>query len=257
MKRWLFLALTALVVLGLAAGCARKAEQAQSTTSDSLFASNPSEPAPGSLTPEQQYQQQPPAQQPQPAPKPASKPPSKPAAKPEPVARGVTLPAGTAVKLTVDAELTSETAQVGEEWTGTVKEPVIIGTEAPIPAGSKVHGVVTAVQPAGGKAVRAYLVLHARSVEVLGKSHAIDASADTLFAASATARNVGAIAGGTAAGAVLGKVIGGSNKGAVIGGVIGGAAATGAVLKSKGYQSVVKAGTEITFSTTSQVVLRQ
>jgi hypothetical protein len=166
------------------------------------------------------------------------------------------VPAGTAIALTLDAELTSETAQVGSTWAGTVKEPVIIGTSAPIPAGSVVTGVVTGVQPAAGKSARAFLVLQVQSVEVLGKTHALSATTDTLFAASATGRNVGAIAGGTAAGALLGKVIGGSNKGAVIGGVIGGAAATGAVLKSKGYQSVLKAGQEITFHTTDQVVMR-
>ncbi len=257
MKRWISFTLAAALLLALAAGCARKAEQQaeSAASSDSLFASNPSEPAPGSLTPEQQFQQQPePAPPPQkPKPKTVSKP------KPAPVAEApsVKVPAGTALKLTVDAEITSETAQPGEPWSGVVKDPVIVGTAAPIPAGSKVNGVITAVQPAGGRSVRAYLVLAVTSVEVMGKTHPLHASADTLFAASASGRNAAAIAGGAAAGALLGKVLGGSNKGAVVGGVLGGAAATGAVLKSKGYQSIVKAGQEVTFHTSELVVMRQ
>jgi hypothetical protein len=260
MKRMLGITAIGMLFVGSILGCSQRSDQAQSTTSDSLFAANPSEPAAGTLTPEQQFQPEssPPPSEPAVAPAPR-----KPAPKPAPApkrpaqAPGVTLPAGTAMKLTVDAALTSETAQLGDTWTGTVKDAVIIGTAAPIPAGSKITGTVVGVQPAGGKSVRAFLVLRVNSVDVMGKTHAVHASADTLWAASATARNTGAIAGSAAAGALLGKAIGGSGKGAVIGGVIGGAAAAGAVLKSKGYQSIVKEGTELTFHTTDALVMRQ
>ncbi len=262
MKRGLWSsAMLMLLAASLIAGCGQKSsEQAQTTSSDSLLAATPSEPAPGSLTPEQQYQagrEQ--TEAPAPAPPPTRRSSTRPAApRPRPAATspGVTMPAGTGVKLTLDAAMTSETAQEGDAWSGTVKDPVVVGTAAPIPAGSKVAGVVAAVQPAGGKSTRAYLVLRVTSVEVDGKSHGVSATSDTLFASSATGRNVGAIAGGTAAGALLGRVIGGSSKGAVIGGVVGGAAATAGVLKSKGYQSVVKAGQEIEVHTTGTVVMK-
>ena len=158
--------------------------------------------------------------------------------------RAATVPA---IALTVDAQISSETAQPGEEWTGTVKTPVIVGTSAPIPAGSVVRGVVSGVKGAE-KGSRAFLVLTVTSITVNGKSHAVSAGTDSIIAGSTRARNLGAIAGGAAAGALIGKAVGGSSKGAVIGGLLGGAAATGAVAVSKGYQVVLKEGTELTFT---------
>ena len=125
---------------------------------------------------------------------------------------------------------------------------------APIPAGSTVHGVVAGVAPAE-KGSRAFLLLAVRSVTVNGKTHTLHATADSIIAGSTRARNLGAIAGGAAAGALIGKAVGGSNKGAVIGGLIGGAAAGGAVAASKGYQVVLKEGTELTFSADEAVVI--
>ena len=48
----------------------------------------------------------------------------------------------------------------------------------------------------------------------------------------------------------------GGNKGALIGGLLGGGAATGAVAKSKGYQVVLKPGTELTFTVSRSVVMK-
>src|SRR6266540_2813752 len=142
------------VALALAlalAGCAQKTEQANETASDSLLAANPAEPPQTGITPQTEYQPEPPKQETPPPPKPvASKPKPKPAPPAEeapraqPAPRGVTVPAGTAIKINVAAQITSETAQAGDTWTGVVTEPLIIGTSAPIPAGSKVSGVVAA-----------------------------------------------------------------------------------------------------------------
>lgn len=252
-------------------GCGNKTDQAltESTTADSLLAMNPTEQTPGDLTPQESYDQaqneQPPVQQP------ASVTPSKPVSKPKsrtssrtsstssspgaaPASSGVDVPAGTAIAVTMNTAITSETAQPGDAWSGTVKEPLIIGTSAPIPAGSVVHGVVRAAKPAE-KGDRAMLLLAITSVEVNGKSHDLDATADSLIAGSTRARNVGAVAGGAAAGAILGKAIGG-NKGALIGGVLGGAGTAVGVSQTKGYQSTVKEGQELTFKVDRNIRMR-
>jgi hypothetical protein len=141
--------------------------------------------------------------------------------------------------------LTSETATVGQEWIGQVAEAVTVGSMAPFPAGSMVHGVVAAVKPAA-KGDRALLILRVTSIESNGKTHEISATADSLVAGSTRTRNVGAVAGGAAAGALIGSAVGGG-KGALIGGLLGGAAATGAAASSKGYQVSVKEGAEMVF----------
>lgn len=249
MKRALPL-LAALAIVWIA-GCGKKAEQASRTGSDSLLATNPVEPPQGNLTPSTQYQGGAPATQPPaeaPKPKPVAKavaPKPKPAA-PAP-APGVEVPAGTAVAITINAKLTSETANAGDTWTGTIAEPVVVGTAAPFPAGSTVNGVVLASKPAA-KGDRAMLLLGIQSISVNGKTHSITATADSMIAGSTRARNVGAVAGGAGAGALIGSAIGGG-KGALIGGLLGGGAATVGVAKSKGYQVTVDEGQKITFHT--------
>ena len=253
--------LLSLSLLALTVSCARQQDTAQQDSAvDSLLASNPTEQTSGDLTPQTDYQE-PPAPEPTPPapaptrttskPKPAAPRPSTPAPAQAP---SLTVPSGTAVKVAVAARITSETAQPGDTWTGTVKEPVVVGDRIAIPAGSPVTGVVTGVLPAA-KGSRATLVLAVKSVEVNGKTRAMSAGTDSIIAGSTRARNLGAVAGGAAAGALIGKAVGGSNKGALIGGLIGGAAATGAVAASKGYQAEVKEGAEMVFTVNNAVVM--
>jgi hypothetical protein len=257
MRKFQYL-LSAIALLAIvASSCAKKTEQAAESAGDSLLAASPVEPPQGNMTPSQQFQQPPAGQQTPPAPTSTPKPViKKPAAKPAPPSNpGVTVPAGTAIQIAVNAQITSETAQVGDAWEGKVTAPVVLGTAAPIPAGSVVKGVVKAVKPAE-KGDRAMLQLSITSVEVDGKSHSLSATGEEMVAGSTRTRNVGTVAGGAAAGALIGKAIGGSNKGALIGGLIGGAAATGAVAGTKGYQVVVKEGAAMTFTVDQAVTMK-
>lgn len=260
MRVWMRSLAATLLLGGALSGCGgQKADLALENSADSLLASNPTEQTSGDLTPQTEYQPEPqspttapaPVSKPKPAaPKPAAPRPSAPA--PDP---GVTVPAGTGLKISVNTKISSETAQPGDSWTGTINEPIIIGTAAPIPAGSTVSGVVTGVRGAE-KGDRAFLVLGIRSINVNGTPHPVSATADSIIAGSTRARNLGAIAGSAAAGALIGKAVGGSGKGALIGGLIGGAAATGAVAKSKGFQVELKEGTELVFHVNESVVMR-
>lgn len=253
MRKILLMMCGVLAVAALLAGCgAKKADQAAELSSDSLLASNPSEPASGNITPQTEYQPPAAEQSPTPAPKSSSKPPRTSA--PRPSNPGVTVPEGTPIKVTMDAQISSETAQPGDTWTGVVKEPVVVGTAAPIPAGSIVRGVITGSE-AAQRGNRAFLVLSVTSVTVAGKEHTIAAGTDSIIAGSPRARNLGAIAGSAAAGALIGKAVGGG-KGALIGGILGGATATGVVAKSKGYQVVLKPGTELTFNVNHSVAMK-
>lgn len=237
------------LVLALAlAGCGQKADQsATGTTSDSLLASSPIEQPQGQLPAQTDVQQPTPTPSPEPATsKPATSKPKPSTPKPAAPAPGVSVPAGTGIKVTMNTALTSETAHAGDSWSGTVKEAVVVGSSAPFAAGSTVHGIVVGAMPAE-KGGRAFLVLRVTSIESNGMTHSIDATADSLIAGSTRKRNIGAIAGGAAAGALIGKAVGGSGKGAVIGGILGGAAATGAVAASKGFQQLVAEGAELVF----------
>jgi hypothetical protein len=156
--------------------------------------------------------------------------------------------------MTMNVEVNSEFAKAGDTWTGVITEPVIIGTDAPIPAGSVVEGVVTGAREAV-KGDRAMLVLAVTSINVGGKSHAIRASTDSIIAGSTRARNLGAVAGAAGAGALIGKAVGGS-KGALIGGLVGAAGGAAGAAASKGYQVVLKEGTELTFYVSQDAVVK-
>jgi len=238
-----------LATVMLLAGCGQKAAENTTTgaSSDTLLAASPIEPAQGQLQP--QTDMPPQATPPQTQQAPATTPPveEKPKPKPAPpAAPTATVAAGTGLKITVGTALSSETASVGQEWTGMIAEAVTVGKMAPFPSGSVVHGVVDGVK-AAEKGDRAVLVLRVTSIEANGKTHNISASSDSIIAGSTRTRNVGAVAGSAAAGALIGRAVGGSGKGALIGGLIGAGAGTAAVSSSKGYQATVKEGSELVF----------
>lgn len=247
------LAAAALIAAMALAGCGgSQTDQAAETATDSLLAANPLEDLPGDITPQEDFElaeaPAPPRKETKPAPKP------KPAPPPAPVDPGVTIPAGTPLTMTMSVEVNSEFAKAGDQWTGVITEPVIIGTDAPIPAGSTVNGVVTAAKEAES-GDRAMLLLTVTSITVNGKTHNMMASTDSIIAGSTRARNLGAVAGAGAAGALIGKAVGGT-KGAVIGGLLGGTAGAVGAAKSKGYQVVLKEGTELTFYVTQDAVVK-
>jgi hypothetical protein len=162
----------------------------------------------------------------------------------------VTVPAGTSLDVTLGTRLSSESASVGDAWTGSV----VNGRDG-IPAGSEVRGMVSAVR-AAQKGGRALLGLRLTSILVAGRSYRVGGSMESVVAGSPRARNLGAIGAATVAGAVIGHAVGGSGKGTIIGGLLGGGAATGAVSQTKGWQVVLKSGTPLTFTTNEAVAVR-
>ena len=258
LRPWIYLGL-AIMLAAAATGCGAK-KDAQTTLADSTaFATNPTEQGQGDLAPQGQVPPPEPAPEPQAAtPKPKALTPTPrpkaPAPAPAP-SPGITVPAGTALTITVSTPISSETAQVGDAWTGVVKNNVMVGEKTVIPAGSTVSGTVSAVKSAA-KGDRAMLDLAIGSLMVEGAGYTASATTTAIEAGSTRARNLGAIAGGAGAGALIGAAVGGK-KGALIGGLLGGAGAGGAVAKSKGYQVVLKEGTELTFSTTDAVKIKR
>lgn len=253
-RTWTVLSLAIVLAVALS-GCGKK-QSADMTLADSTaFAANPTESTTADLTPQGTV----PAEAPTPAPTPAAKPkataPKTTAPKAPAPAPGITVPSGTALTVTLNNQISSETAQVGDSWTGVVKNSIVIDEKTVIPAGSTVTGTVTAVKPAT-KGDRALLDLAITSLGVEGNNYAASAGTEEVVAGSTRARNLGAIAAGTGAGALVGGAVGGK-KGALIGGLIGAAGSGGAVAASKGYQVVLKEGTEMTFNTTASVKIQR
>jgi hypothetical protein len=162
----------------------------------------------------------------------------------------VTVPSGTSLDVALGTHVTSETANVGDVWTGTVVD----GCDG-IPIGSEVAGMVTAVT-AAHRGDRAMLRLGLSSITVAGRRYDPHGSMEAVVAGSTRTRNLGAIGASTVAGALVGNAVGGSGKGALVGAVVGGGAATGVVSQTKGWQVVLKQGATLTFTTHDPIAVR-
>jgi hypothetical protein len=148
-----------------------------------------------------------------------------------PVSR--TLTSGTQLDATLNRAISSNTAVAGDAFDAEVVRDVTTDEGTPvIPAGSTVHGTITAVSPANNTRSTGTLTLAMSSVTVDGMTYPLDASIASLDAVyqerGVEKADVARVAGGAAAGAIIGRVIGGSTEGTIIGGAVG--AVTGAAV---------------------------
>jgi hypothetical protein len=245
--------LTLLALTGILAlpGCAKKQEPAGTSTDSTLSLGD----VPNSTSPAPESTYAPgtaPAPAPVASPTPTTasstpthhttKPSPKPAPKPAP---GMSVPAGTAMAVALDADVSTKDKNVGDTFTGTLAQEVSIDGKVVFPAGSKVNGHVAEAQRPGKMSGRGKLQLSYDSIEAEGHTYNIDAMGPVVEGKSGTAGDATKVVGGAAAGAILGKLLGGKiGTGAAIGAAAGGAAA----MASRGPDPVVKAGTAVTIS---------
>lgn len=164
---------------------------------------------------------------------------------PEPVSEPATatIAAGTAIQATLDDEISTKTARVGDGFSATVSAPVVEGRTVLVPAGATLRGEVTGVQKKSGDQ-EAALVLALRTLTIEGQPYRLQASLTSVT--PKTEREMKEegkkIGGGAAAGGLLGAIIGGDVKGAVIGAAAGAAAGTVVTLATREEHAVLPAG---------------
>lgn len=209
-----------------------------------------------------------PAAQPTPTPppsRPAAPKPKAPATRPTPAtpapAATRTAAAGSFLDLAVSDSLSSRTTKVGDAFSASVVSDVKDANgRVVIPAGSTVHGSVSAVKPAPNPSTPGTLQLSLTSVTVGGTDYPIDAKIDSLETVRAgrgvTGGDVAKVGAGAAAGAILGRVLGKNAKGAIIGGVVGGAVGAGVATQTKDADIVLPKGAHINASLVSAVTVR-
>lgn len=239
---------------GFLSGCAKQAQEDAMTTMDSTlaFGDSASDVPPPGPTPGEEYTP-PPAEEtppPAPAPKPRSRQPapSKPAPSKPAAPATITVPAGTAIALSMTTDLTTKTATAGSQFTATVAEDVVMDGQVVIPAGAEVVGHVALAQRSGKASGRAYMQLAYDNLTFGGKSYEVASVGDTVWGKGGGGKDAKMIGGGAAAGAVIGGILGGSAGSAVKGAVIGGAAGTGASLMTRGPDLEIKSGQKVTLS---------
>jgi hypothetical protein len=166
----------------------------------------------------------------------------------------VTVPSGTQLSIRVNDEVSSEKAQVGDVFHGSISSPVTVDGQTVIPTTADVEGRVVEVKSAGRFAGQSELVVELNKLMMNGKSYTITTdrwSKQGSGRGKATAAKVG---GGAAVGAILGGIFGGG-KGAAIGAAAGAGAGTGVSAATKGQQIILKPETILSFQLQSPVTV--
>lgn len=165
--------------------------------------------------------------------------------------RGMRVPAGTPLTVRLDSQVSTDEMRTGDRWSGTLSQPVVRRGRVMIPAGTPVEGILTqSIQ--GDHNNPAQVSLAVRAVDFDGQYRQVNATSENIVAGSKNAQKIGAIAIGAAAGALLGHAVS-ERHGGLIGGLLGGVAGYGATRHA--YRTLVlKPGTEITFTTTEDLV---
>ena len=261
MKRtWTSLLALTLVVTLATTGCARKEEMPEGTSTDSTLSLGDF-PETTSPTPDTTLAAtETPA--PEPAPTPASTTPARPRPKPAPAptptpaSPGVTVEAGTALKISFPTEVSTKDKVAGDTFSAALAEDVVVDGRVVFPAGSVVNGHVVEAERPGKTSGRGKMVLAYDSIEANGKSYAIDTVGAPIEGKSGTSGDAAKVVGGAAAGAILGKIIGGSGGDAAKGAAAGAAAGTAAAMLTRGPDPVVKAGQTLTVSMDRAVTVK-
>jgi hypothetical protein len=164
-------------------------------------------------------------------------------AAPTPVTHMVAVPAGTELMLALDTALSSETSQVGDSFSATVVESIVIDNREVIPSGSTIEGRVTDAAPAKKGAGKATLAVSFGTLRLTSGYRTNIVGSFQEVSASKKGRNSAIIGGSAAGGALLGRILGKDTKGAVIGAVVGGGVGTAVVMGTERQQAILPADT--------------
>lgn len=185
----------------------------------------------------------------QPAPQAAPPPPRKPAA---PVARTVSIPAGTSLPVRITEALDSGTTQTGQTIHGTLAADVIADNMIAIPRGTAVTGRVADAKDATHFSGSSALSVEMTSVQLNGRAVPISTTAFTQQGKGRGKNTAMKAGGGAALGAIIGAIAGGG-KGAAIGAASGGGLGAGVNAVTRGEQVKIPAETLVNFKLQSPV----
>jgi hypothetical protein len=168
----------------------------------------------------------------------------------------ITIPEDSVIGIRLDTLVSSETARLEDRVVARVTRDVQVDGRTAIPAGARLEGVVSLVEPGGKFKERARVGIRFTRL-ILDETSRIPIQTDAIYrggdspAPEATAK----IGAGAAIGAMLGAVIGGK-KGAAIGAGAGAAGGTAIVAKGDRNEAVLAEGSPLTVRLTAPVTVR-
>jgi hypothetical protein len=137
------------------------------------------------------------------------------------------VPVNTAIYVRLQQQLSSATAQPGQNFSAVLDEPLIVDGQTLAPSGAAVTGTVVAARESGHLNNAGYLRITLTSILLNGKAVPLQTNSMFVSGGSYKKRNLAFIGGGVGGGTLLGALVSGS-KGAVAGSAAGATAGTAA-----------------------------
>jgi hypothetical protein len=172
---------------------------------------------------------------------------------PTPVPK-ITLAAGTQLSIRLNDEVSSEKAQVGDVFHGSISSPIVVDEQTVIPTTADVEGRVVEVRSAGRFAGQSVLTLELSKLTMNGKTYSLQTNQWTKSGNGRGKSTAAKVGGGAAVGAVLGGIFGGG-KGAAIGAAAGAGAGTGVSAATKGQQIILRPEAIVAFQLQSPITV--
>lgn len=164
-----------------------------------------------------------------------------------PAIQQVTIPSGTTLVVYLNEGVSSETANDGDRFTGTLGEPIYVNDRVAVPKNAQVSGRVVSAKGATKFKGNSELSLELTSLSYSGHQYRINSNTWSKQGAGRGKNTAAKVGGGAALGAIIGGIAGGG-KGAAIGAGAGAAAGTGVQAITKGEKIELKPESMLQFS---------
>ena len=149
------------------------------------------------------------------------------------------IPSGQEIDVSLDAQLSSDTAQVEDRFAATTVADMYRGNDVLIPSGSKLRGVVSSVNRASRTDRKGQLTVAFDQITVNGRTYPMRGTVTQALESEGIKGEAGRIGAGAGVGAIIGGIIGGV-KGALLGVLIGGG---GTIAATEGKDVTLPPGT--------------
>lgn len=156
------------------------------------------------------------------------------------------IPAGTPITIRLQSSMSSASSHAGDSFEGVLDEPIVIDGQTVAARGADVKGRVLAAKASGHLHDPGYLRIALVSLSVGGKPLALQTSSIFVKGGAHEKRNLAMIGGGAGAGALIGGVSGGG-KGALIGTGAGATGGTGVAYATGKKEVSIGAEQRLTF----------
>jgi hypothetical protein len=171
-----------------------------------------------------------------------------------PAIQQVTVPSGTTLVVYLNDGVSSETANDGDRFSGTLGESIYINDRVAVPKNAQVSGRVVSAKGATKFKGNSELSLELTSLSYSGHQYRINSNTWSKQGAGRGKNTAAKVGGGAALGAIIGGIAGGG-KGAAIGAGAGAAAGTGVQAITKGEKIELKPESMLQFSLQAPVTV--